>query len=97
TVFLSVGVVLKLVVLWIGGKALEDEIRSVLDAIDDYQWYIVGGLFAISFLQSFGKVRRGLPEIVDEIETPDGIVVEHRHHPDGPGAAPGAPSTGHGG
>jgi hypothetical protein len=71
------GITGKLVVLWIGGKVFEEQIRWFLDVIDDYQWYIVGGLFAISFAQSIGKMRTTVPEIVDEIETPDGVIEPH--------------------
>ena len=71
-----IGTVIKLVVLWIGGKIFEDQIRWFLDAINDYQWYIVGGLFAITFLQSLRKAKHNLPQIIDEFETPDGIVPE---------------------
>ena len=67
---ISVGIVLKLVVLWFGGKAFEEQIRSFLGWIEDYQWYVVGGLFAISFLQSARHARRDLPDIVHEIEHP---------------------------
>lgn len=66
--YLVVGVMLKLVVLWWGGHVFEDQIRSFLSWIEDYQWYIVIGLFALSFLQSFGKVRKAMPEIAEEIE-----------------------------
>lgn len=66
----SVGIVVKLVVLWLGGKAFEDQIRSFLHWIEDYQWYVVGGLFLVSFLQSARHARRDIPEIVHEIEHP---------------------------
>lgn len=82
---ISVGIAAKLGVLWAGGKIFEDEIRSFLDAIDGYQWYIVGGLFAITFLQSWRKAKRSMAEIIDEIETPDGII--------GPPADQGAAQT----
>ena len=39
--------------------------------------HIVGGLFAFSFFQSIGKMRTSVPEIVDEIETPDGVIEPH--------------------
>jgi membrane protein DedA with SNARE-associated domain len=70
-VFISIGIVAKLVVLWQGGKIFEDQIKWFLDAINDYQWYIVGGLFAITFAQSFRKAKQSLPEIIDELESPD--------------------------
>lgn len=71
------GIVLKLAVLWAGGRAFEDEIRTFLRWIEDYQWWVVGGLFAISFVQSGRRTRRNVPEIVHEIEHPteaDGTV-----------------------
>ncbi|MEK7425383.1 MAG: VTT domain-containing protein [Actinomycetota bacterium] len=87
-VFLCIGIAAKLVVLWAGGQLFEDQIRGFLDAINDYQWYIVIGLFAITFLQSARKARRDMPEVIDEILTPDGIVVEHRsRHPEATAAA----------
>ena len=55
---ISLGIVIKLVTLWAGGKIFEDQIRSFLEAIERYQWWIVIALFGISFLQS---ARRGRP------------------------------------
>ena len=55
---ISLGIVIKLVTLWVGGKIFEDQIRSFLGAIERYQWWIVIALFGISFLQS---ARRGRP------------------------------------
>lgn len=82
---ISLGIALKLLVIWWGGKQFEDEIRWFLDAINDYQWWIVVGLFGITFLQSANKVRKSLPEMVDEIETPDGVIEPHQpHHHLGP-------------
>ena len=66
----SIGIVIKLAVLWAGGQALEDEIRGFLDWIEDYQWWIVGGLFAVSFLQSSRQARRSIPDVIHEIEHP---------------------------
>ena len=71
---LSVGVLIKLVVLWVGGQIFEDQIRSFLQAIEQYQWWIVGALFAVTFFQSAKRVRKDLPEVIHEIETPDGVV-----------------------
>jgi len=89
--FIAAGIATKLVVLWIGGKAYEDEIISVIEFINKYQWWVVGGLFALTFLQSGNKVRKSLPEVLDEIETPDGIIEPHvpherhfLHHDDAP-------------
>lgn len=67
---LAVGIVLKLGLLWAGGKAFEDQIRSFLGWLEDYQWYLVAALFAVSFLQSARKAKRDIPEVVHEIEHP---------------------------
>lgn len=49
------GIVLRLGVLWVGGKAFEHQIRWFLSHIEKYQWWIVIGLFALSFLQSVAR------------------------------------------
>ncbi|MEK7293089.1 MAG: hypothetical protein AAB327_06305 [Actinomycetota bacterium] len=56
---ISLGIAIKLAVLWQGGRIFEDQIRSFLNYIEKYQWWLVIGLFAISMLQS---VRRGRPQ-----------------------------------
>ena len=67
---LAVGIVIRLCILWAGGQAFEEQIRSFLSWIEDYQWYVVGGLFAISIVQSARKAKRDIPEVVHEIEHP---------------------------
>lgn len=57
-VLIAIGIVIKLAVLWAGGQIFEDQIRQFLDWIERYQWWVVAGLFALSFLQS---ARRGRP------------------------------------
>ena len=56
-VFVSIGIAIKLWVLRVLGRVFESEIRSFLDFIDEYQWWLVIGLFALSLLQ--GQFRRG--------------------------------------
>lgn len=56
-IFVSIGIAIKLWVLRVLGRVFESEIRSFLDFIDKYQWWLVGGLFALSLLQ--GQFRRG--------------------------------------
>jgi len=65
---ITVGLVGKLILLWAGGKIFEDQIRSSLDVIDKYQWWIVGGLFAISFLQSARKMNKNSPAVLLDAE-----------------------------
>jgi membrane protein DedA with SNARE-associated domain len=76
---LAVGIVLKLAVLWKGGKLFEHQIRRGLDAIDKYQWWIVGGLFAISFAHSAWKMRNNSPVALVDAEPDDA-------EPDGQGS-----------
>lgn len=70
----TAGIVLRLVVLWAGGKAFEDQIRWFLSHIERYQWWIVIGLFGLSFLQSLRQnaVTRGadtLEELSHDLPT----------------------------
>lgn len=51
----ATGIMIRLSVLWAGGKAFEDQIRWFLSQIDRYQWWIVAGLFGLTFLQAAAK------------------------------------------
>ena len=55
--FVCVGIGIKLWVLRVFGRVFDTEIRSFLDFIDRYQWWLVVGLFAVSLLQV--QIRRG--------------------------------------
>lgn len=57
---LMVGIAIKLAVLWQGGKIFEDQIRSFLNYIEKYQWWVVLVLFGISMVHS---VRRGRSQV----------------------------------
>lgn len=59
---ITTGIAVRLVVLWYGGKAFEDEIRAALDWIDQYQWWVVGILFGISFFQASRRKSPGAPQ-----------------------------------
>lgn len=54
---LMIGIAFKMAILWQGGRIFEEQIKSFLEWIEKYQWYVVVGLFAISFLQSARKGR----------------------------------------
>ena len=69
----TVGIVLKLTVLWAGGKLFEDQITTFLDFIERYQWWVMIGLFALTFFQSAGRARKSIPDVIEEIERPDEI------------------------
>lgn len=66
----SVGIAVKLAVLWAGGKLFEDQIKGFLDFIERYQWWVVIALFAFTFAQSAGRMRKAVPEVIEEIERP---------------------------
>ena len=74
----AVGIAIRLVVLWVGGKIFEDQIRSVLDFIDDYQWWVVGGLFAITLYQT--SRRKPIPAPDPEIVDSPVVHSPHTHH-----------------
>lgn len=59
---ISVGIAIRLTALWYGGKALESEIRATLDWIDQYQWWVVGALFGLSFFQASRRKSPGAPQ-----------------------------------
>ncbi len=54
---LMLGIVIKLAVLWRGGKLFEQQIKDFLSYIEKYQWWVVGLLFVVSSLQSARKSR----------------------------------------
>jgi uncharacterized membrane protein YdjX (TVP38/TMEM64 family) len=56
------GIVVRLAVMWYGGKAFEEEIRSFLGWIDKYQWWVVGALFAVTAFQASRRKSPGAPE-----------------------------------
>ena len=58
----STGIAVRLTVLWFGGKQVEDQIQTVVGWINGYQWWIVGGLFAVTLFQSARRRSPGAPE-----------------------------------
>jgi membrane protein DedA with SNARE-associated domain len=63
------GIAVRLAVLWLGGKQVEDEIQSVVGWINGYQWWIVGGLFALTLFQSARRRSPGVPDVTDNAPT----------------------------
>ncbi len=62
---LVVGIVIKLIVLRIGGDIFEDQVRWFLKSIERYQWWVVIALFGVSAIQA--RKRRPLdPPANDE-------------------------------
>ena len=63
---LVVGIVVKLILLRIGGDIFEDQVRWFLKSIERYQWWIVIALFGLSALQT--RKRKPLePPSNDEV------------------------------
>ena len=56
---------LKLFVIRLAGDQFKDQLEDVLDFIGKYQWWLVGGLFVLSFLQSGRKMKKGQLPIAD--------------------------------
>jgi membrane protein DedA with SNARE-associated domain len=54
----AAGTILKLVVLWIGGRIFEDQIKAFFDFIDGYQWWLVAAAFAVTFAQAGWRARK---------------------------------------
>jgi hypothetical protein len=52
---LSIGIVFRLAWVWIAAKIFEDQLTTILDWIERYQWWLVGAFMAITFLQSWRK------------------------------------------
>jgi membrane protein DedA with SNARE-associated domain len=59
---ITTGIVIRLIVLWYGGKIFEDQIRAALDWIDQYQWWVVGILFGLTFFQTSRRKSPGAPQ-----------------------------------
>ena len=60
--FITAGIVIRLIVMWFGGKAFEDQIKWTLNYIEKYQWWVVGALFAVSFYQTSRRRSPGAPD-----------------------------------
>ena len=72
-VCLSVGIVFRLVWVWVAAKIFEDQLTVILDWIERYQWWLVGAFLAITFLQSWRKASNRPEEADDLLEgTGDG-------------------------
>ncbi len=54
-VCLSAGIAIRLAWVWVAAKQFEDQLKTALDWIDQYQWWLVGAFFAVTFLQSWRR------------------------------------------
>ena len=83
-VCLSLGIIIRLTWVWIAAKIFEDQLTSILDWIERYQWWLVGGFLALTFLQSWRKAASGPADPEDLFDNPDDLL---------DGAADGPPAA----
>jgi membrane protein DedA with SNARE-associated domain len=88
-VLAAVGIALKLAVLWWGAELLDRQVETILDWVEDYQWWLVAALFILSFATQGRRAARELPEVVEELEHPHEFAPE----PDGDDAPEGREGT----
>ena len=55
---LSIGIAVRLVWVWVAAKQFEDQLKVPSTGSSSYQWWLVGGFFAVTFLQSVAARRR---------------------------------------
>jgi membrane protein DedA with SNARE-associated domain len=58
------GTTIRLVIVWALGQQFREPLGDVVGFVQRYQWWLVGGLFALSMVQSTRRAARG------QIETP---------------------------
>jgi hypothetical protein len=56
--YLSLGIALRLAWVWIAARQFESQLKSALDWIEQYQWWLVGGFLLLTFLQSWRRNAR---------------------------------------
>ena len=57
---LTLGVAFRLVWVWVAARQFESELKRALEWIEKYQWWLVIGFLALSFLQSARKASRNV-------------------------------------
>jgi membrane protein DedA with SNARE-associated domain len=60
-IFISAGIVFRLIWLWIAAKIFEDELKKILKFIDKYQWWLVAAFFIITIVQGAYKASKNPP------------------------------------
>jgi hypothetical protein len=58
------GTLIRLVIVWALGQQFREPLEGVVAFVQRYQWWLVGGLFAASMVQSARRAARG------QIESP---------------------------
>jgi len=60
-IWLSAGIVFRLIWLWIAAKIFDSQLKSVLKFIDKYQWWLVAAFFLITIVQGAYKTAKNGP------------------------------------
>jgi hypothetical protein len=60
-VWLSLGIAFRLLWVWIAARLFDDLLRTILNWIERYQWWLVIAFFAITVLQSMRKASKVQP------------------------------------
>ncbi len=58
--WLSLGIVFRLVWLWIAARQFDEQLRKILNWIDRYQWWLVAAFFILTVLQGARKAAKGV-------------------------------------
>jgi membrane protein DedA with SNARE-associated domain len=59
--WLSLGIAFRLGWLWIAARLFDSELRTILNFIEKYQWWLVAAFFVISMLQGARKAAKNPP------------------------------------
>jgi membrane protein DedA with SNARE-associated domain len=66
---LAAGIVARLAFFWFLGKAFQEPLETVLEWINRYQWWLVGGFFILTVAQSFRRAAVAVREMPPTDET----------------------------
>jgi len=70
--WLSLGLVFRLAWLWVAARLFDSELKTVLEYIEKYQWWLVAAFFLISVLQSARKAAKNQPTSRPKLPKPPG-------------------------
>lgn len=60
-IWLSAGIAVRLVWLWIAAKLFDSELKAILRYIEKYQWWLVAAFFVITIVQGAYKTAKNGP------------------------------------
>lgn len=60
-IWLSAGIVFRLIWLWIAAKIFDSQLKTILRFIEKYQWWLVGAFLVITIVQGAHKTAKNGP------------------------------------